>query len=189
MNWKSQAGQDRMAHHIATKIAGVKHPVFWDIGCGDEQFSNTLALEELGWNGIALDQLDPVEALAEHRRALYISADATTMDWLPHIPVSGQVEYLSLDVDHASLQALNSLPLKRVTFCFATVEHDAYRFGDDLRPDMRKIMSNAAYHLLCADVKSNDYIYEDSFVNPGRPFEVLTSFTRNNQEGWSIDLP
>jgi hypothetical protein len=138
----SQAGQTEFVR----RILGDDHKGFFvDLGCGNEQFSNTLGLEESGWYGIMLD-INP--NAAKGRKGRFICADATTVK----LPLPVYVDYLSLDVDENSLKALQQIDLKQTQFGIVTQEHDAWRFGDALRPHMRKIMLDAGYVLIASDV-------------------------------------
>jgi len=75
------------------------------------------------------------------------------------------VDYLSLDVNGASLNALNALPLERVRFKCITAEHDAYKHGDKLRKPMREILLSHGYSLYAPDVTDKGLEYEDWWVS------------------------
>jgi hypothetical protein len=158
----SQAGQDIWCHRLIPSDSGT----FLDIGCGDLQWSNTLALEEIGWIGTLLDIGEGAfQSMTQRPKCLAIKADATKFNWLQiidkmHVPVF-EVDYLSLDVDHASLDALRNLPLDRMKFKVITAEHDYWRFGDELRVPMREIFKKAGYFPVHLDVCGT----------PGQPFE------------------
>lgn len=158
----SQAGQDVFVRKLIPRIG-----TFLDIGCGDYQYSNTLALEQDGWSGTLLDVGD---GAGKDRLNPFIRDDAKTHKWdLPPM-----IDYLSLDVDESTLEALKNLPLKSTRFKVITIEHDAYRFGDTLRGPQRKILKELGYTLVCGDV-SNPTPFEDwwvdlDLVESARPF-------------------
>jgi hypothetical protein len=156
----SQAGQDRFVHELLVKTKIVPRGTFLDIGCAGKLYSNTLALEEIGWRGTLMDVAPQPEAM--RRPSTFIQADATEHDW-GRAPVV--IDYLSLDVDEAGLRALARLPLDTMQFRVITIEHDAYRYGEKLRPFMRQILSKAGYVLVCADV-CNPVPFEDWWVLP-----------------------
>lgn len=161
MNYYSQAGQDRFAAELLLDSDNRKG-IFLDIGCAGLSISNTLGLEEIGWRGYLIDNSEEAKKDSSKRPSTFILADATKLDWsfLPD-----QVDYLSLDIDEATLAVLKNLPFDQVKFKVITIEHDAYRFGDGPRSEMRKILSEKGYKLICEDV-SNPWPFEDWWVTP-----------------------
>lgn len=153
MNFYSQAGQDRFVYELLVKSGIAPVGTFLDIGAGGLSISNTLGLEELGWIGWLIDNSTEAANDSRSRKSTFICDDATRMnyDFLPP-----RIDYLSLDVNGASLAALMQLPLKRVWFSVITIEHDAYRFGDSLRSPMRKILLDHDYALVHPDVSNPD---------------------------------
>jgi hypothetical protein len=138
----SQAGQDIFVRLIyGPDFKGT----FLDIGCAGDQYSNTLALEQEGWTGTLIDQDSKA---AKGRTSRFICTDAVRFTFkLPEY-----INYLSLDVDENSLDALRNLPLNTTRFGIITIEHDAYRFGDRLRPFERDILISHSYLPVCMDV-------------------------------------
>ena len=55
---------------------------------------------------------------------------------------------------------LKILPLKDYVFSSITIEHDAYVDENKRKPEQRKVLTEAGYHLLCSDV---------CFINPASP--------------------
>jgi hypothetical protein len=163
----SQAGQDLFTDAV---LRGKRNGAFLDIGaCHPVQLSNTYALEtERGWTGLLCD-LDPgaCKLLLAQREAEVIEGDATQVDWLTELEGAKRIDYLSLDVDGATLSVLQKLPLESVRFSVATIETDFYRFGPGPRDAMREIMVSAGYFCVCSDVQSSDGLpYEDWWVDP-----------------------
>lgn len=156
MNFYSQAGQDQFVH----KLLPITNGTFWDIGCGGLEISNTLALEQVGWRGLLMDNSPEAQKASVGRISRFILADAT----IYRFPEPERIDYLSLDIDAGTLSALMNLPLNKTRFSIITIEHDAYRFGDTLRAPMRKILKNFGYNLVCADVKNPDP-FEDWWVD------------------------
>jgi len=140
----SQAGQD----YFVRSILGENTPRFFlDVGCAGKDGSNTLALEGEGWDGVLIDSRP--DAINCPRKARFICADAKTVN-LVSLPV--YIDYLSLDVDDASYDALLNVLSYGLKFGVITIEHDAYRLGDKLRKPEREILSAASYKLVKADV-------------------------------------
>ena len=164
MTFHSQAGQDQFAWHLLVRGMGIRRGTFWDVGCADNRNNNSLALEETGWGGVLVDSNAPTPE--DRKRSWFLLSDATKINWSQFLdrPV---VEYLSLDIDDGTLEALKNIPLDRVTFRVATIEHDAYRNQDRLRIPIREIMAGRGYRLLCANVKCQGMEFEDWFVMDG----------------------
>jgi hypothetical protein len=165
----SQAGQDRWAFETLKELQGGH---YLDIGANHPVIiSNTYALEtQKGWDGFMVEN-DPncFADLRQQRKGFVIAADATTFDYSSL--ARHDFDYLSLDVDAASLDALRKLLAGGITFRCATVEHDFYRFGDIQRAPMREILSAAGYTLTRPDVcnpESPTMPYEDWWVDPKR---------------------
>ena len=163
----SQAGQDRFVHALTS---GQANGTFLDIGCNHPVvYSNTYALEKRGWTGLLVDNDPNVGPIVTPvRSSPFLYGDATTLDWVKALGDCGLgplIDYLSFDVDGAGLEALKHLPLSTVRFRVLTVEHDAYRFGDGVRHNMRAILRGQGYELLCPNVMSNGLEFEDWWVD------------------------
>ena len=164
----SQAGQDEfIAHLFKHKTEGA----FVDIGCWHpSQNNNSFYLENLGWKGVCLD-------IAQHdfsqRTASYFNYDALTVDykWLfTSCNMPKIIDYLSLDIDIPhTLTALKNIMDSDYIFKAMTIEHDWYGKEENLpvREQMREILINKGYHILCSDVwyQNNEY-FEDWVINP-----------------------
>lgn len=156
----SQSGQDRFAYEmLGRKTDGT----FLDIGAGHvTEKSNSYGLEQIGWRGLCVD-LNP-QGDIKQRRSPFCTLDALKVDWeiwLQRNKLWSEIDYLSLDVDAATLDVLKTLSLPDLKFKVLTVEHDSYRFGYDPRNEMRRILSSAGYDLVCADVHDQGLAFED----------------------------
>lgn len=173
MNSYAQVGQDKSAlewNH------GKADGTFLDVGSHDgRSFSNTLALEEVGWNGLLVDiQSFPTLAF---RRSPFAQGDSRLLDWdallKRHFPGTDTIDYLSLDVDESTTDTLLLLLKTPYKFRFATVEHDFYRLGDSHRSRQRKALTDAGYKLVKADVEIPVGM---GFNGMGGPFEDHWAF-------------
>lgn len=131
--------------------------------------NNTFALEQLGWVGLLLDNDEYCRQISAIRKAPFIFGDVTTTDWGALLHAHGldiqPIDYVSLDVDSATLAALTNLLKTNVRFHCATIEHDSYRFGPGPRDEMRRIMIERDYILLCEDVHDDGVAFEDWWVD------------------------
>jgi hypothetical protein len=168
----SDAHQDA----VALKILG-KKGYYLDIGCSDGvDNNNTLLLEQEEWTGILLDnnQNHIDRAIYNRPNSKAECIDVTQFGVIKNIlskyNAPKLIDYISLDVDDASLDCLINLPLDEYRFKFMTFEHDIYAG----RPDCfaRKkyapiILAKYGYIPISEDVL---YIegkpYEDWFVDP-----------------------
>lgn len=196
---KSQAGQDRLA--LALLGDGISS--FLDIGANEPVTrSNTYALEmAYGWRGLLVDNsADSMAACEKHRKSAFLLTDASQpQDWIGAPRTADQInwgvslypprviDYLSLDVDQATLQTLKNLPLDQVRFRVMTVEHDAYRAGPEPRAEMLAILNAFDYDVLCADVCDHGLPFEIWAVDPkdsSLPNEVKDRFRRDKPTEW-----
>jgi hypothetical protein len=166
---RSQAGQDWFAYNVLSKKTD---GTFLEIGgCHPVEINNTYELERLGWRGYSFDH-DPGTApmFAQQRpQCKFYLTDVTTFDWNGFCEannlVGGTIDYLSFDVDDASMKTLQRFPFSKVKFNVMTVEHDRYRFGVAVAEEMRSILTKHGYVILCKDITNGRLPYEDWWVH------------------------
>jgi len=162
MNSYSQSGQDLYAFEKANKIL---NGFYIEIGaCHPVDNSNSYMLEKIGWNGISFEISNITDLWYKSRINKIVICDATNFDFLScftenKVPL--QIDYLSLDIDGATLDCLRNLPLHQFRFNSITIEHDEYHRGSDMKNEMRSILSHYGYFLDKPDVSSHNLIYED----------------------------
>lgn len=168
----SQAGQDRWVYAMIVGPEKLYDGSFLDIGAGHPtELSNTFAIEKLGWRGLLVDSdVGSIDALEKERASPFILGDATKLplgklinDYIEGRPV----DYLSLDVDSSTVDALINLLSAKVRFRVATIEHDSYRFGAEPKAEIERMMNDAGYHLVCEDVCSIEGLpFENWYCDP-----------------------
>ena len=128
MKTYSQLFQDQ----FALLCCGDKPGVYADIGAGEpELISNTVMLErDYGWTGLLCD-IEHQDRLRAERTGV-VFGDALTVDWdkeLSAIARDGWIDFLSLDLEppNLTIAILLRLPLHKIRFRCACVEHDYYR--------------------------------------------------------------
>jgi hypothetical protein len=179
MNSRSQAGQDRFVNAL--------HPqpgTFLDIGAAGLAISNTLGLEEIGWTGILVDNSPEAARASTVRKAWFKLADATQRDYSFLPPI---VDFLSLDVDGASLDALRKIfaSAPKTSFRTITVEHDQYERGESLRTPMLELLRAKGYDILCPDVCHEGKSFEIWAVKPELvDMTVAEKFRRDKPTDW-----
>lgn len=167
MESKSQAGQDLFVYAVTRKTNGT----FLEIGgCHPIEINNTYELEKMGWSGYSFD-IDPNLAylFSKNRKCQFIVADVTRLDWVRFLTennlINTTVDYLSFDVDEASLPTLRRFPFDKIKFNVMTVEHDRYRFGQAVADEMRSIILPHNYEIICKDIQNDNLPYEDWYVH------------------------
>lgn len=166
-NSNSQAKQDYFVYALSKKNNGT----FFDIGCNHPiTINNTYALEQLGWTGHLFDYDINWKPITESiRSSKFIYADVSTYDWNSFLErenlVGKTIDYLSFDVDEASLATMRIFPFNKIQFNICTIEHDRYRFGLDVATEMREIMQSNGYKIICKDVSNDGNPYEDWYVH------------------------
>lgn len=170
----SQVCQDR----FALTLIG-KNGYFLDLGAGWDHSglnSNTLLLEENGWNGICVDA-NPNSA-SRRREAAIGASVVTTM--IPQTSIKSLldshsapkvIDYISVDIDPNSVVALENFPFDEYEFKVMTFEHDAYAAGTRQKDLAYEILSNKGYYRLCDNVNVPEsqglgLYFEDWWINP-----------------------
>lgn len=149
MNSHSQAGQDLFALAMCEgKVGGT----FLDLGCNHPTFHNNSYLLEsqCGWRGLLVD----IEGGCEHRKSLFIKADATkpTPELLfQYSQMPPVVDYASIDCDDATVDSLFHIPWDRTAFRVITLETDVYK--DPFRQKAtRLLLHSLGYKIVCSNV-------------------------------------
>lgn len=185
----SQAGQDRFVADILGLRFNPRVGTFLDIGANNPiEKNNTYALEtEFGWKGLCVDNSgESMEACERERKACFYLTDATLhQNWLAALAQAelptDLIDYLSLDVDAATLATLKGLPLPQLKFKVITIEHDAYRFGPGPRDEMIEILAKNDYDVLCADVMDKGLSFEIWAAHKEFVSEKLRDFFRRDK--------
>lgn len=166
-NSNSQAGQDEFVYRILKKTNGI----FFDIGSQHPiSINNTYALESIGWSGYLFD-IDSklTDITRKYRKSKFTVADLTSYNWdlfLRENELQGKhIDYMSFDIDEASLPSLRRFPFNDISFTLCTLEHDKYRFGQAVADEMRDIMTSNGYSIVCKDVKNDNLPYEDWYIH------------------------
>jgi hypothetical protein len=191
----SQCGQDMFAY----SMCGTDNGTFLDIGAKyPVKSNNSYGLECKGWSGLTIDCA--AEFAAQYtgvRKAPLIVLDMTSIDWSEfihrHPVLQGTVDYLSFDIDEASLTVLRKFPFDRLGFRAMTVEHDVYNRGKAARTEMRSILKHAGYEAIATDVmvtimwegRPQAVPFEDWYVRPERVDMGIANRFRCDAKLWN----
>ena len=170
MKFNSDAKQDEF---VANLLNFKRDGYCVDIGsCHSVISNNTCAFQELGWTSISVeiesgynDSYPPTR-----NKGVHLNEDALGVNYkkvfeeqeFPEV-----VDYLSVDIDTISYDALQLIPFDDYKFKVITIEHDGYLYGDQYRKLQRDYLSNLGYMLLC----SNVYVEQDGYYGKEFPFE------------------
>lgn len=185
----SQAGQDLFVYKMLVEPGIAERGLFLDIGCAEPiHWNNTYGLEQIGWWGMMMDSDPNAIALCKQTRGpetAVVLADVTKIE-----PQKAEYDYLSLDVDAASLGALEMFLRSHSRFRVATIEHDFWRFGAGPRAAMRKLLKDAGYQMLCQDVSCTlGNPFEDWYIDPQKvSLSVAYRFQSVGEQGAEIAL-
>jgi hypothetical protein len=169
----SQASQDLFVY----KILG-KNPngTFMDLGCQDPiRINNTWALEKFcGWKGVCIDIQDYSQKFREDRSATFLQLDLLQDDWFDKFTSNcpfdwtQPIDYLSFDIDDATLGVLPKFPFDKLKFKLMTVEHDSYVRGEITRLEIARILTSHGYLPVCTNVSwgGDGWPFEDWWYNP-----------------------
>jgi len=156
---------------VVEKTNGMRGGTFVEIGSNDPVIdNNTYMLEkDYGWTGIGMDKSSAwAENWKSYRGSPLVIMDATMANWMRLLKglseEVGVIDYLSLDVDHAQLEVVRNFPWARIRFQLLTVEHDSYRFGNEVRDEIRNILKNNGYRIDREDVMCSGGPFEDWWV-------------------------
>lgn len=192
---RSQAAQDYFVYSIFKKHDDLQIHTgkFLDIGAQNHIVNNnTYELEsKLGWKGVLIE-IDPRWEIdyKRYRTSSYIIGDSITLDWKTKLtqlgyPVGTVFDYLSLDIDAATLDTLRNFPFDKYEFKLITGEHDLYHESPEKKIEMTKTFINLGYKCICENVKDNGYPYEDWWYNPKYINENLIQSLRSTNEEWT----
>lgn len=178
--YESDALQDQFVDKILQKTNGF----YLDIGsCGAKYSNNTFHFDMMGWKGICIEMESGYNSSYSIRSCHYVNANALEVDYLQlfqEVNAPHQIDYLSLDIDTASLEALKKIPHDQYRFSVITIEHDGYIYGDTYRSQQREILEGLGYKLIAPNVK----VPHHQFIG----LSGLNHLDNNGFEDWWIDL-
>lgn len=166
----SDAKQDQF---VANLLNFKNDGYYLDIGsCHSIGSNNSYVFDnEFNWTGICVELQESYKSSYDGRKqCTFLNEDATKLNYkevLQKNKFPKIIDYLSLDVDTASLEVLEKLPLDEFKFKVITIEHDFYIYGDTYRGKQREILEKNNYILLCADV----YVQQNGFDKKECSFE------------------
>jgi hypothetical protein len=167
----SQSYQDLF---VLTVLNGKTEGSYLEIGSGSPTYiSNTYLLEQkYGWTGLGIEQNNKLaNEHKKNRKNLVINTDALKFDYFEldnYLSVS-TIDYLQIDIEPAenNLKVLKKIPFDKYEFNVITYETDIYVSSQNknLAESARSYIKSFDYVLIKKDVKQNEKVYEDWYVN------------------------
>ena len=177
--FRSDAFQDQFVHKI---LNGKRDGYFVDIGsCGAINSNNTYFFESLGWNGICIEIEKGYADTYHQRRCVFINQNALTVNYHDLFESNNApkwIDYLSVDIDELSVEAIKLLPHNEYKFGVITIEHDGYIHGDQYRNQQREFLNSLGYYLLGSNVRVPDRHF--------RSLSSLNHLDNNGFEDWWV---
>jgi len=162
------AKQDEFA---ANMVNFKKNGYYIDIGSSRGTISNnSYFFESLDWKGLCIESDPSYNPTYLERSCIYINSDALSIDYkkvLNENSFPNSIDYLSVDIDELSYDALLKLPFDEFNFKVITIEHDFYLYGDLYQKKQREFLESKGYLLICGNV----YVEQPGYYNQNLPFE------------------
>ena len=159
-------GQDYIAHELIGESG-----FYLDIGCAEPiKKNNTYALELLGWHGICIDKNNFTAQYQKYRpKTYYFCENVLRVDWsrlLQAYSDSYVIDFISMDVDDANIELMQSFPFDRFEFKVLCFETDEYNCGDKRKKVAEEVLAKyPQYYRLIDGVMIKGLKWEDCWVN------------------------
>lgn len=191
MNKYSQVGQDDW---VLSVIGNKGYFVDWGAYDG-VHYSNTLKLEEAGWDGLCIEA-NPKnfellkqnrkckllnQAIATYRGDLRMSDDESSSqksttgniwvkcDLIKNIfrfnKVPKYIDYISSDIERMDAEIWHNFPFSEYSFGVATIEHCLYEGSDSFKKIIMEVMLKNGYIVAKENVEHEGNKFEDLYIN------------------------
>ena len=166
--FRSEAKQDQF---VANMFNHKRDGYYIDIGsCGAIDANNTYFFESLGWKGICIEIESSYNNTYVNRSCHYLNENALRIDYsslFKELGSPNSIDYLSIDIDEISYDALILLPFDEYDFKIITIEHDLYLRGEVYKNLQKEFLISKGYTLICENV----YVEQDGYYGKKLPFE------------------
>lgn len=165
----SKEGQD-----IFAMLCFPEPGYFLDLGTAHPtDGNNTIRLEEAGWRGLRFDINPAVAGIPATRKSPLVIGDISEPGFiLKHTNGIRFFDYISFDVDGATVEAVKNFPWRDIRFGCMTFEHDKRDREVCLAQEvMDRHLRQRDYVCLARDVQYEDnglHIFEDWWIDPER---------------------
>lgn len=171
-------------------LGGKKNGTYLEVASGHPFIHNNTALLEtmFNWKGISVEwSAHLAYDFAQQRNNTIINANALEIDFeelLVKHCMENTIDFLQIDADDSSIQVLRNMPFHRFKFNVIQFGHDAYRLGDGVRQESRRILESHGYQLICGNLCFRpDVEYQDLFVHesiiPNIPKSMFSNKDKN----------
>lgn len=160
---------------------------FIELGSGHpELFNNTKLLEEnFDWKGLSLDNSERMcHIFSRERKTPIILGDASKQNFgelFKQHCFEPHVDFLRINAEHASLEALKNIPFDKYEFNVIQFQHNAIWWGPEFRDQSRSLLKQIGYILLVPNVAVDPKSpYEDWWVHPNIANKKQNMKTKKN---------
>lgn len=165
---------------VLSVLNGKRNGTFLEIGAFHPvSLSNTLLLEQHGWNGISID-IDPsvrhsFESFGRKSKVIIDNAIKINYEFLLANYGVEKFDYLQLDIEpmQNTLDCLKKIPLDKYDFSIITYEHDHYDpqtprdIADRVRKESEEILESYGYVAVAKNIENlGKDEFESWWVNP-----------------------
>jgi hypothetical protein len=119
-----------------------------DIGCqGPGDGNNSTLLLEMNWKGVGADINDYHNSWSNYENFKFYQIDTTIKNNVDNLfsDCPEIIDFLSIDVDGATLETLKNIDFGKFKFRCICIEHDYYWRGEELRIPQRDILDKLGY--------------------------------------------
>ena len=196
----SKEGQDLFANFF---INDFRSKYFLDLGCSHpKNGNNTYMLENQGWSGLIVDNRPDLFDLYKqtNRNCICKLADLTDAIQLNDVcdtfieNFGNHIDYISFDVDAATIKVVENFPFEKLTFGIMTFEHDVYHLNSTNKKReamLERLAPFSSYKRLVTDIgfkatlSGNTIlrVHEDWWYNASK-FDKSISFYCGNTVFW-----
>jgi len=138
------------------------HGFVIDIGCRNKSGSNSLLFLKKGWTCRGADISNHTSDWEDYPEFFYqmdVSIKQNIDILFKDIP--NIIEFLSIDVDDASLQVLSNIDFLKFKFKCICIEHDFYAHGEKLRIPQREILEKNGYNRVIQTAAEDWWVCND----------------------------
>lgn len=158
---------------VLSVLNGKRNGMFIDLGCGNPTENNdTFLLEtKFGWKGISVDNNETYcYNYSRKRDSTILLKDVSEIDLNELFKINcveEHIDYLRISAEHSSIDVLRKIPFNHYKFSVIQFQHNECWWGNDVKAESRKILSDMGYILMVNDVSLNlTQSYEDWWVHP-----------------------
>jgi hypothetical protein len=155
-----------------------------DIGCqGPKHTNNSTLLLEMNWRGVGADINDYHHSWSNYENFKFYQIDTTIKKNVDDLFLDCPeiIDFLSIDVDGATLETLKNIDFEKYKFKCICVEHDYYVRGEELRLPIREIFDNIGYYDRVIQTVAEDWYVNYGLINDDNVKKLLKNIPEHSE--------